>query len=99
MVYHTIVNRRDIEHEGRFIAGLPNTLLSIISEFLGNDSVHTLGKMSTRTSKICWSTWSKREFVGSKEYIRGSKHRIHGKFIRLRMNRIDFMLFNNGIII
>ena len=76
-----------IEHEGQYISRLPDTLLSIISEFIGNDSVYTLGKISARTSKICWSTWSKREFVGYKEYIRACKHKINGKFIRLRMIR------------
>ena len=86
-VHYNVVNRRDIDHEGHFIAGLPDTLISMISEFIGNDSVCTLGKISARTSRICWSTWSKREFVGYKEYIRAYKHKINGKFIRLRMIR------------
>ena len=40
-VHHVIINRRDVEHEGHFIACLPDTLLSIISEFIGNESVCT----------------------------------------------------------
>ena len=41
VVHHNVVNRRDVEHEGHFIACLPDTLLSIISEFIGNESVCT----------------------------------------------------------
>ena len=71
------------EKEGEFICNLPDGIVMMISEYLGNDSVKSLGKMSSRTYKNCWNTWSRYEPVSFNEYEKCTRDKKKKPYIRL----------------